>query len=90
LAEYQILTVSLSPQGSRSLVLKTYLFRRGCSRLVHHIETTTSILGEILASNAPMMNLKIAIPVKEVKADMMHTLEPHPKNCQISEYRQRG
>jgi hypothetical protein len=36
-----------------------------------------------------MMNLKIAIPVKEVKADMMHTLEPHPKNYQVSEYRQR-
>ena len=36
--------------------------------------------GEILASKAPRINRKIAIPVKEVKADIMHRLAPHPKN----------
>jgi hypothetical protein len=32
------------------------------------------------ASKAPRMNLKMAIPVKEVKADMIQRLAPHPKN----------
>ena len=56
------------------------MFRKGCSRRVHHIETTTSILGEIEASKAPRMNRKMARPVNEVKADMMHKLDPQPKN----------
>lgn len=63
---------------------RTDLFLKGCSRRVHHIDTTTSILGEIDASKAPRMNRKIARPVKEVKADMMHKLEPQPKNCVVS------
>jgi hypothetical protein len=41
------------------------------------------IEGEILASKAPRINRKIAIPVKEVKADMIQRLEPHPKNWKI-------
>jgi len=36
--------------------------------------------GEILASKAPRMNRKMARPVKDVKADMIQRLEPHPKN----------
>lgn len=50
------------------------------------MDTTTSILGEIEASNAPSMKRKIARPVKEVNADMMHRLEPQPKNCSVSSW----
>jgi len=42
--------------------------------------------GEILASKAPRMNRKIAIPVKEVNADMIQRLAPHPKNCRSGSY----
>jgi hypothetical protein len=38
------------------------------------------IEGLMDASKAPRMNLKMAIPVKEVKADMIQRLAPHPKN----------
>lgn len=65
----------------------THQLRSGCSRLVHHMDTTTSILGEMEASNAPRINRKIARPVKEVKADMIQRLDPQPKNCGVRSVR---
>lgn len=50
------------------------------------METTTSILGEMEDSKAPRMNRNIAKPVNEVNADMIHKLEPHPKNCNYRQY----
>lgn len=41
------------------------------------------MLGEILASKAPRIKRKIAIPVKEVKADMIQRLAPQPKNWRV-------
>jgi len=37
----------------------------------------------MLASNAPRINRKIAMPVKEVNADMIQRLAPHPKNWRL-------
>ena len=50
------------------------LFLRGCSRLVHHIDTTTSMVGLILASNAPRMNRKTASPAKLWNASFLALL----------------
>ena len=54
-----------------------------------HGTINVRILGDILASKAPRIKRKMAIPVKEVKADMIQRLAPHPKNLKIRDRTQR-
>jgi len=57
----------------------THLFRKGCSRRVHHIETMINIEGEIEASQAPRMNRNTSKGAKEVKAAQIMHDAPQPK-----------
>lgn len=63
----------------RPLAEYQMLFLSGCSRRVHHIETTTSIDGAIEASKAPRMNRKTARPAKFLNAARMQHETPQPR-----------
>ena len=77
LAEYQMLLVSLG----RCMLPKapTHLFRRGCSRRVHHMDTMINIEGEMDASHAPRTNRKTSKGANEVKAAQIMHDAPQPK-----------
>jgi hypothetical protein len=80
-AEYQML--KNEPYFPDLLLGRTYLFRRGCSRRVHHIDTMIIIVGLIEASNAPRIKRKTMSPANPLKAaQIMHEMA-HPKKQNV-------